>query len=139
MSDLASPLGALLILTLLAVVVSLVVGVMRSAALAKQIADLEAYLHNLEKQADHNSGVLFRLADAAEQLRIATGENTGNIEAMRREIGHLSDDVRGELGTSQAIEMARSGASKEDIAERTGMPIEEAEAIVTFHGKARRK
>ena len=74
----------------------------------------------------------------ADQVRISTAENTASIEAMRREIGHLSDDVRGEVGTSRAIEMARSGASKADIAEKTGMPIEEAEALVTFHGKKRK-
>ena len=49
----------------------------------------------------------------------------------------MSDDVRGEVGTSRAIEMARSGASKADIAAKTGLPIEEAEALVTFHGKKR--
>ena len=135
MSDLVSPTGILLILILLGLGASFVVMLLKYNELLKQLLDLETYLHNLEKQADHNSGVLFRVADMADQLHIATAENTTSIEAMRREMGHLSDDVRGEVGTSRAIEMARSGASKTDIAAETGLPIEEAEALVTFHGK----
>tara|TARA_E500000178_G_scaffold306601_1_gene318937 strand:- start:2371 stop:2790 length:420 start_codon:yes stop_codon:yes gene_type:complete len=138
MSELASPTGILLILILLGLGAFFGVLLLKYGEMLKQIADLETYLHNLEKQADHNSGVLFRVADMADQLRIATAENTTSIDAMRREMGHLSDDVRGEVGTSRAIEMARSGASKADIAAKTGLPIEEAEALVTFHGKKRK-
>ena len=138
MSELTSPTGILLILILLGLGASFGVLLLKYGEMTKQIADLETYLHNLEKQADHNSGVLFRVADMADQLRIATAENTTSIDAMRREMGHLSDDVRGEVGTSRAIEMARSGASKADIAAKTGLPIEEAEALVTFHGKKRK-
>ena len=138
MSELASLTGILLILILIGVGASFVALLLKYGALLKQIEALETYLHNLEKQADHNSGVLFRVADMADQVRIATAENTASIEAMRREMGHLSDEVRGEVGTSRAIEMARSGASKADIAEKTGLPIEEAEALVTFHGKKRK-
>ena len=138
MSELASPTGIIIILTLIGVCATTVALLSKFGALLKQIEALENYLHNLEKQADHNSGVMFRVADMADQVRISTAENTTSIEAMRREIGHLSDDVRGEVGTSRAIEMARSGASKADIAEKTGMPIEEAEALVTFHGKKRK-
>ena len=138
MSELASHTGIIIILTLIGVSATTVLLLSKYGALLKQIEALETYLHNLEKQADHNSGVLFRVADMADQVRISTAENTASIEAMRREIGHLSDDVRGELGTSRAIEMARSGASKADIAEKTGIPIEEAEALVTFHGKKRK-
>jgi hypothetical protein len=138
MSEPASPTGILLILILLGLGASFGVLLLKYGEMTKQIADLETYLHNLEKQADHNSGVLFRVADMADQLRIATAENTTSIDAMRREMGHLSDDVRGEVGTSRAIEMARSGASKADIAAKTGLPIEEAEALVTFHGKKRK-
>ena len=135
MSELASPVGILLIVILLGVIASVIALMLKNMELLTQIRDLETYLHNLEKQADHNSGVLFRVADMTDQLRIVTAENTTIIESMRREMGHLSDDVRGELGTSRAIEMARSGASKANIAAETGLPMEEAEALVKFHGK----
>ena len=110
MSELASPTGILIILILIALAVFNFALLFKYSALLKQIEALETYLHNLEKQADHNSGVLFRVADMADQVRISTTENTVSIEAMRREMGHLSDDVRGEVGTSRAIEMAAVAA-----------------------------
>ena len=36
---------------------------------------------------------------------------------------------------SRAIELARAGADREAVADATGLSLEEAEAIVTFHGK----
>jgi hypothetical protein len=69
-----------------------------------------------------------------EKLRIGAEETIRTIEAMRIDMTHLDDEVRGEIGTSRAIEMARAGASKEDIAEKTGLSLERADAIVTFHG-----
>ena len=47
----------------------------------------------------------------------------------------LADDVRGEVGMSRAIELARAGADREAVSDATGLSLEEAEAIVTFHGK----
>ena len=41
----------------------------------------------------------------------------------------------GEVGMSQRIELARAGATKEAVSDATGLSLEEAEAIVTFHGK----
>ena len=111
MSELASPTGIIIILTLIGVSATTVLLLSKYGALLKQIEALETYLHNLEKQADHNSGVLFRVADMADQVRISTAENTASIEAMRREIGHLSDDVRGEVGTSRAIELGTQQAA----------------------------
>ena len=128
MSELASPTGILLILILIGVGASFVALLLKYGALLKQIEALETYLHNLEKQADHNSGVLFRVADMADQVRIATSENTGSIEAMRREMGHLSDEVRGEVGTSRAIEMAQWPQRQTSLC--CGPSIEEAEALV---------
>ncbi|MEC7853723.1 MAG: hypothetical protein VYB04_10690, partial [Pseudomonadota bacterium] len=58
-----------------------------------------------------------------------------SLEALRRDVVRLSDDVRGEVGTSRAIELARAGATKEAVADATGLSLEEAEAIVTFHGR----
>ncbi len=139
MLELASPIGVLIILVLLSAVGFSLLLLNKLGSVSRQVADLEAYLHNLEKQADHNSGVLFRVADTTEQLRLANEESVATLDSLRRDIGHLSDDVRGELGTSRAIEMARSGVSKEDIAAKTGIPIQEVEAIVTFHGKSKKK
>ena len=56
---------------------------------------------------------------------------------LQRDIVRLADDVRGEVGMSRAIELARAGATKEAVSDATGLSLEEAEAIVTFHGRSR--
>ena len=57
------------------------------------------------------------------------------LDALRRDVVRLADDVRGEVGMSRAIELARGGATKQAVADATGLSLEEAEAIVTFHGR----
>ncbi|MEL0024487.1 MAG: hypothetical protein VW934_09560, partial [Alphaproteobacteria bacterium] len=99
MLELASPIGVLIILVLLSAVGFSLLLLNKLGSVSRQVVDLEAYLHNLEKQADHNSGVLFRVADTTEQLRLANEESVATLDSLRREVGHLSDDVRGELGT----------------------------------------
>ena len=69
-----------------------------------------------------------RVVDAMNESRIA-------LDALRRDVVRLADDVRGEVGMSRAIELARGGATKEAVADATGLSLEEAEAIVTFHGR----
>ena len=61
---------------------------------------------------------------------------------------HLSSSLKNEYlkvsptnetksGLDSAIELARSGSTAELIHQKTGLSIEQAEAIVRFHGSAR--
>ena len=70
-----------------------------------------------------------------EKLRVALEDQRSVLESLRRDSSRLADDVRGEVGMSRAIELARAGADHEAVADATGLSLEEAEAIVTFHGK----
>ena len=78
------------------------------------------------------------LADVAatnEKLLVALDDQRNVLESLRRDSSRLADDVRGEVGMSRAIELARAGADREAVADATGLSLEEAEAIVTFHGR----
>lgn len=77
------------------------------------------------------------IAEASENVVEAMNDSRSLLEALRRDVVRLADDVRGEVGMSRAIEMARGGASKQTVADATGLSLEEAEAIVTFHGRAK--
>ena len=74
------------------------------------------------------------IAEASDRAVDAMNESRTGLDALRRDVVRLSDDVRGEVGMSRAIELARGGASKQEVADATGLSLEEAEAIVTFHG-----
>ena len=75
------------------------------------------------------------IAEASDRVIEAMNENRTGLDALRRDVVRLADDVRGEVGMSRAIELARGGASKQAVADATGLSLEEAEAIVTFHGR----
>jgi hypothetical protein len=77
------------------------------------------------------------IVDASEHVVEAMNDSRTSLDALRRDVVRLADDVRGEVGMSRAIEMARGGASKQAVADATGLSVEEAEAIVTFHGRAK--
>ena len=77
------------------------------------------------------------VAEASERVVEATNESRAALDSLRRDVVRLADDVRGEVGMSRAIELARGGATKQAVADATGLSLEEAEAIVTFHGRAK--
>ena len=75
------------------------------------------------------------IAEASDRVIEAMNENRAGLDALRRDVVRLADDVRGEVGMSRAIELARGGASTQAVADATGLSLEEAEAVVTFHGR----
>tara|TARA_X000000950_G_C13906622_1_gene657150 strand:- start:640 stop:1062 length:423 start_codon:yes stop_codon:yes gene_type:complete len=75
------------------------------------------------------------IAEASDHVVEAMNESKAGLDALRRDVVRLADDVRGEVGMSRAIELARGGATKQAVADATGLSLEEAEAIVTFHGR----
>jgi len=103
--------------------------------LSSRLTRLEERFHEHDQLLDLQAKGTRDMTSTSEQLVIATNESKTAFEALRRDVVRLADDVRGEVGMSRAIELARAGATKEAVADATGLSLEEAEAIVTFHGR----
>ena len=103
--------------------------------LTARLTRLEARLDEQEQLVEMQLKGSRELAEISDRLVQVADESKSSLEALRRDVVRLSDDVRGEVGTSRAIELARAGATKEAVADATGLSLEEAEAIVTFHGR----
>jgi len=103
--------------------------------LSSRLTRLEERIHEHDQLLDLQAKGTRDITHANEQLVIATNETKTVLESLRRDVVRLADDVRGEAGMSRAIELARAGATKEAVADSTGLSLEEAEAIVTFHGR----
>ena len=56
------------------------------------------------------------------------------VEQVRFEQELLTRTVSSENKLSKAIEFARAGSSVDDIVERAGISVDEAKAVVRFHG-----
>ena len=100
-----------------------------------RLTRLEERLNEQEQLVEMQLKGIRELAEIINRLFQVTDESKSSLEALRRDVVRLSDDVRGEVGTSRAIELARAGATKEAVADAAGLSLEEAEAIVTFHGR----
>ena len=103
--------------------------------MSSRLNRLEERFHEHDQLLDLQAKGTRDITDASEQLIAATNDSKTVLESLRRDVVRLADDVRGEVGMSRAIELARAGATKEAVADATGLSLEEAEAIVTFHGR----
>ena len=103
--------------------------------LSSRLTRLEERLHEHDQLLELQSKGAREITEASDRVVDATNNSKSALEALRRDVVRLADDVRGEVGMSRAIELARGGATKQAVADATGLSLEEAEAIVTFHGR----
>ena len=105
--------------------------------LSSRLTRLEERLHEHDQLLELQSKGAREITEASDRDVEVTNNSKSALEALRRDVVRLADDVRGEVGMSRAIELARGGATKQAVADATGLSLEEAEAIVTFHGRAK--
>ena len=103
--------------------------------LSSRLTRLEERFHEHDQLLEFQAKGGREIAEASDRVVESVNESKAGLDALRRDVVRLADDVRGEVGMSRAIELARGGASKQAVADATGLSLEEAEAIVTFHGR----
>ena len=103
--------------------------------MSNRLGRLEERLGENEQVLDLQLKRLGEVKDQNDLLIEGTNATKIIMDALHRDVNRLADGVRGEVGMSKAIELARAGATKEAVADETGISLTEAEAIVTFHGK----
>ena len=103
--------------------------------LSSRLTRLEERFHEHDQLLELQAKGGREIAEASDRVVESVNESKSGLDALRRDVVRLADDVRGEVGMSRAIELARGGASKQAVADATGLSLEEAEAIVTFHGR----
>lgn len=103
--------------------------------LSSRLTRLEERFHEHDQLLELQAKGGREIAEASDRVVESVNESKAGLDALRRDVVRLADDVRGEVGMSRAIELARGGASKQAVADATGLSLEEAEAIVTFHGR----
>jgi len=103
--------------------------------LSSRLSRLEERIHEHDQILELQTKSGREIVEASDRVVEAMNESRIGLDALRRDVVRLADDVRGEVGMSRAIELARGGATKQAVADATGLSLEEAEAIVTFHGR----
>ena len=103
--------------------------------LSSRLSRLEERIHEHDQLLELQAKSGREIVEASNRVVEAMNESRIGLDALRRDVVRLADDVRGEVWMSRAIELARGGATKQAVADATGLSLEEAEAIVTFHGR----
>ena len=103
--------------------------------LSSRLMRLEERFYEHDQLLELQTKVGREIVAASDHVVEAMNESRTALDALRRDVVRLADDVRGEVGMSRAIELARGGATKQAVADATGVSLEEAEAIVTFHSR----
>ena len=57
-----------------------------------------------------------------------------NFQRIEQEISRLADSHSSEQNVTLAINLAKKGLDAESISEQTGLPIEEVNPIIKYHG-----
>ena len=107
----------------------------RSLEQLQTIANSLSYLQESYVRTNLN---LESVVDRLQTMEHQYTEFLQNYEHSKVELARLAEAMGGESQLTKAIDLARGGASAEEITLATGLGEDEANAIVKFHGTTRR-
>ena len=134
------------ILTIVSVVIVLVIitALVLAALLGrqrrclKQLQDISDSLSHLQESFVRTNLNLESVANRLQNLESQYAEFSENYELSKLELARLAEAMGGESQLTKAIDLARGGASAEEITLATGLGGDEVSAIVKFHGSPKR-
>ena len=132
----------IVVLTALAVVLLLVGFVAARILLNQRLADqrVATVSNDLVQISDTIIRLHLSLETIGERLRDIekkTGDLAQDFDQSRQELSDLAQNFSGDKQMSRAIELARNGATVNELTLVTGIGQDEAEAIVKFHGSSK--
>ena len=134
---------ALTIATLVLVLV-LITALVFSALLRRQrrsleqLQDISNGLLHLQESFVRTNLNLESVANRLQNIEAQYVELSRNYELSKVELTRLAEAMGGQSQLTKAIDLARGGASAEEIKLATGLGEDEASAIVKFHGLPKR-
>lgn len=125
---------------LLVLLTALVFGVLlaRQRRSLEQLQDISDSLSHLQESFVRTNLNLESVAKRLQNLESQYTEFSENYEHSKVELARLAEAMGGENQLTKAIDLARGGASAEEITLATGLGEDEASAIVKFHGSPKR-
>jgi len=104
----------------------------------EQLQDISDSLSHLQESFVRTNLNLEAVANRLQNLESQYGEFSENYELSKVELARLAEAMGGKSQLTKAIDLARGGASAEEITLATGLGEDEASAIVKFHGSPKR-
>ena len=104
----------------------------------EQLQDISNSLSHLQESFVRTNLNLESVASRLQTLETQYTEFSQNYEHSKVELARLAEAMGGESQLTKAIDLARGGASAEEITLATGLDEDEASAIVKFNGEMKR-
>ena len=124
----------------LVILTAIVFGVLlrRQRLCLEKVQDISDAFSHLQDSFVRTNLNLESVANRLEVLEAQYIEFSENYEQSKVELARLAEAAGGESQLTKAIDLARGGASAEEITLATGLGEDEATAIVKFHGSPKR-
>ena len=128
------------VVLVLVLITALVFGALlgRQRRSLEQLQDISNSLSHLQESFVRTNLNLESVANRLQNLESLYAEFSENYELSKVELARLAEAMGGESQLTKAIDLARGGASAEEITLATGLGEDEASAIVKFHGPPKR-
>ena len=119
---------------------ALVFGVLlsRQRRSLENLRDISDSLSHLQESYIRTNLSLESLANRLENMESQYAVFAENYELSKIELARLAEAMGGESQLTKAIDLARGGASAEEITLATNLGEDEASAIAKFHGSPKR-
>ena len=103
-----------------------------------QLQDISRSLSHLQESYVRTNLTLESVVNRLQNIESQYAEFIENYELSKVELARLAEAMGGESQLTKAIDLARGGASAEEITLATGLGGDEASAIAKFHGVPKR-
>ena len=130
--------AASVMVTVLLVAIVFYVLLGRQRRCVEELQGISDRLSNLQDSFVRTNLNLESVASRLQTLETQYTEFSEHYEQSKVELARLAEAMGGESQLTKAIDLARGGASAEEITLATGLGGDEASAIVKFHGATKR-
>ena len=104
----------------------------------EELQNISNSLSHLQESFVRTNLNLESVANRLQNLESQSVEFAQNYELSKLELTRLAEALGGESQLTKAIDLARGGASAEEVTLATGLGEDEASTIVKFHGLPKR-
>ena len=102
--------------------------------LEKSIAKIQEDLSEIRQHFEVQGSYLSQFNDHFSLIDSKLKNLTEITSTTGRDISSMAEGITGEVGVGKAIELARQGATSEEILKNSNLRKDQAELIVKFHG-----
>ena len=123
-----------ILILLVSISIVLLIQLLSNKQTEKSVERIVSDLSQIQKQSEVHSNYLSQFNDHFGVINTRLKKLEEITAITSRDISSMAEGITGEVGVGKAIELARSGASVDEILENSNLNKDQAELIVKFHG-----